>query len=378
LKDLVDNGIVYSDHFHYTAGPYLNYAQQTKMNILWETDQPAKAIIKYGKTEEFGKTKVIDDYKRKHEIQLTNLEPETRYFYEVSSISAQSDEIDSGILTFFTAVDEETSFSFVAVGDTEGRPFINDKVSDAIWGKRPNFVVMLGDLTDGGTKTHRYEWTHEYFTGVTQLASRLPFFPVPGNGEDDLVWYNHYHYLPEPEGYYKFSYGNAEFFMINSNERKSGLTKGGEQYKWLVEQLANSDATWKFVSHHHSPYTSEQDDYGDTWETSETEYGDVNMRKLLPLYEKYDVDMVFYAHIHSYERSWPMKNNKIDRDDGIVFIQAGGAGGNLADHGPTPTWFNVKKESGYHFTYLNIFKNTLEFSMYDIEGDLKDSFKIIK
>ncbi len=378
LREMVTAGRLYTDRFHFTAGPYLNYVTGESINILWETDRPAKARIAFGKTDKLGEDKRIDLLRNKQEIQLDGLEPATRYFYRITSESESGETLDSGILTFFTAVDPEASFSFAAFGDTEARPQINDKVAKAVWEKRPNFVILMGDLSDGGREKQRFEWTHEYFVGVTQLASRIPFFPVPGNGEGDLVWYNHYHYLPEPEAYYTFTYGNADFFMLNSNEKEEEFAPGGKQYVWLEEQLAASDATWKFVAHHHAPYTSEQDDYGDSWEEKEIRWGDEEMRQIVPLYDKYDVDIVFYGHLHSYERSWPLRGDRIDENDGIVYIQSGGAGGNLADHAPTPSWFNAKKYRGFHFTLVNIHKSTLLFNMFDIDGKMQDSFEIQK
>ncbi len=378
LQTLVIEGKLYKDKFHYTAGPYLNYATLDQINVLWETDRPAKARIDYGITNNMDKTEYVETPKRLQEVKLTGLEPATRYFYRITSTSDNGNKINSGVLTFITAVDANTAFSFAAFGDTEARPHINNKIAEAVWDKRPNFAIVLGDLSDGGTKKHRFEWTHEYFVGITQVASRIPFFPVAGNGEGDLYWYEHYHSLPEPEAYYKFTYGNADFFMLNSNARKNEFREGGRQYKWLEEQLANSKATWKFVVHHHPPYTSDQDDYGDTWETAETNWGDLDMRQIIPLYEKYNVDIVFYGHLHSYERSWPIKGNKTVESNGVIYIQSGGAGGDIEDHAPTPAWFNAKKYRGHHYALVNINKDRLLFNMFDIDGRMQDSFELTK
>jgi len=166
--------------------------------------------------------------------------------------------------------------------------------------------------------------------------------------------------------------------MLNSNDRGEGLSIDGEQYKWLEEQLADSKAKWKFVAHHHAPYTSEQDDYGDTWENAETDWGDSDMRKIVPLYEKYNVDIVLFGHLHSYERSWPIRENRTVEKDGVIYIQSGGAGGNIADHAPTPSWFNVKKYRGYHYILVNIHKGQLLFNMFDVDGKMQDSFELTK
>ena len=138
------------------------------------------------------------------------------------------------------------------------------------------------------------------------LISRVAMFPVLGNHEQNARNYYNYMSLPDPEYFYKFTYGNADFFMIDTNQRVDLQSK---QYQWLDEQLTASKATWKFVCHHHPPYSSDENDYGDLWKTNRSSRGDVRARVLVPLYEEHNVDVVWNGHIHSYERTWPIRNN---------------------------------------------------------------------
>ena len=187
------------------------------MTILWETDEPCTAKLRYG-TQQPG-SEVIEVAKAAeiHEVHLKNLKADTPYFYDVSVKFEDGTILESGSLSFQTAVRDDQPYSFVAIADTEQRPHVNDLICKAAWGERPHFVLNLGDLTDGGQSGNRYEWTHEYFPGMEQLASRVAIFQVVGNGESDLRWYKHYHALPAPEYYYTFTYGNAQFFMLDSN-----------------------------------------------------------------------------------------------------------------------------------------------------------------
>ena len=234
LQGMVEEGKLYPETFHFNAGPYLNLATQNSINLVWETDRPAKAIIEYGESISFTQKKEINDYALIQEITLDNLKPETPYYYKITSIAQDGKKMDSGVLTFGTAVRDESAFSFCILGDTESRPHINSRLGNLIWEERPNFMVHLGDVTDGGKENHKFEWNQEFFTGITPVASRIPMFPVAGNGESDLYWYKRYHRLPDPEAYYTFTFGNAQFFMLNSNVKEE-LLKGGEQYEWLKE-----------------------------------------------------------------------------------------------------------------------------------------------
>lgn len=370
----VEAGIIYPDLFHFIAGPYLNLVDQRSMRIVCEGDRPTTARIRYGTQLPLEQSLELMEPKRIHEAILEGLMPATPYFYEVELTDAKGARISSGVLTFQTAVGPESAWSFAVIGDTEARPHINDALAKAIWGERPNFLINVGDLTDGGQRDHKFEWNYEYFLGMNQLTSRVPMFPVPGNGESDLHWYRQYHVLPGAENIYSFRYANAEFFMLDSNQP---MTPGSEQYRWLEERLAQSTATWKIACHHHPTFSSDEDDYGDSWK-GRSEQGDPKVRPVAALYERYGVDLVFFGHLHSYERTWPLANGKVDPVRGVRYIQAGGGGGNLENAAPSRSWFTDRLYRGHHYGILTIHEGSLYFRMQDVEGRLRDSFELRK
>jgi len=373
----VESGRLYDDQFHFNAGPYLHYATQESINILWETDAPASAVIRYGKALPLHNEVRLEDKKSIHETTLEGLEAGTPYFYNIQATNEKGETMESGTLSFQTAVQDQQAFAFALIGDTEARPHINDRISKMVWDERPNFVINLGDLTDGGFEAHKFQWNYEYFAGTRQLHSRIPVFPVAGNGEGDLYWYKKYHRLPGKEAYYSFRYGNAEFFMLNSNERESQFVPGGEQYVWLEEALQKSTATWKFVAHHHAPYSADEDDYGNSWEGT-SDYGDPAMRPIVPLYEKYGVDMVFFGHLHTYQRSLPVMDERVREKQGVIYVQCGGGGGNLEDFAPARAWFSAKTYRGHHYATITINGKQLRYQVFDAEGRMKDFMDLKK
>ena len=376
LQSEVEQGHLFPGTFHFTAGPYLNFATENSINLVWESDRESTAVVHWGETSKLGQQAELAKADRLHEYTIPDLKPNTPYFYKVTCKSGDR-EIDSGLLTFKTAVQKDQPFRFAVIGDTESRPHINDRLSKLIWEERPNFVINLGDLTDGGKELHRYEWTHEYFVGMNQLTSRVPMFAVPGNGEGDMYWYKHYHHYPEPEGFYKFQFGDAAFFMLDSNQRQKEFGEGGKQHEWLREQLSECDATWKFACHHHATFCGEEDDYGNTWEGATT-YGDPAVQKIVPLYEEFGLDMAMFGHLHLFERSHPMKNGKVDFESGTIHLLAGGGGGNLEDFSPTPAFFSAKTHRGHHYIMIEIANDTMTMRMYDLNGAIRDSFQVRK
>lgn len=377
LKERVEEGSLYDSLFHFNARPYLNFVNEESIAMVWETDQPCTSKVEWGTSQRLGSDRSLTEMNRLHETTIQGLAPETPYFYRITCTAADGQVIDSGLLTFKTASPKGKPIRFAVLGDTESRPHINDQLAKAIWSERPHFLLHLGDLTDAGEKPHRYEWTHEYFVGMTQLTSRIPVFAVPGNGESDLHWYKRYHRYPDPEGYYTFHYGDVAFFMLDSNRREDEFAPGGAQYTWLDQQLSQCDAKWKIVCHHHATYTGEEDDYGNAWK-EQSSFGDPFVRKIVPLYEKHGVDIAMFGHLHLYERSHPMREGKVDWEHGTMHLLAGGGGGDLEDFAPTPAFFSAKTYPGHHFVMVEAANERLNIRMQGLDGVIRDSFTLEK
>lgn len=379
---LVEEGVVYEDLFHFTATPYLNAPTQTSMALVVETDRPSRMRILWGETTPLRERQDSLALDRKHEFTLEGLQPDTAYFYEAVATSEDGAEISSGLLTFRTAVREEQPFTFAVFGDTEARPHINNRVSQQIWVERPNFMMILGDLTDGGYADRRFEWTHEFFTGMGSLLGRVPTVAVPGNGEGELKWYKHYHRFPGNEVYWTFTYGNAQFFMIDSNlEERERETPGfrQEQREWLREALAQSTARWKIVAHHHPIYSSDENDYGNSWVEATPVEGEVPMREdYVDVYEQGGVDIVLYGHMHQYERSWPILDGHVSLGGGVVYMTIGGLGGNLEDFRPTRSWHTRSTFHGHHHAAVTISGDLASIETRDADGRVVDAFQLVK
>ena len=380
---LMDEGILFGDFFQFTAGPYLNVgATGEHMNILVETDRPSEMTLHYGKTEQMEHSISGDQTSRKHDFDLAGLSPGEAYFYTIEATDEIGRIISSGLMTFKTGVAEGNPFSFAVIGDTEARPFINDVVAKAVWSERPDFALQLGDMTDSGFQPRRFEWTHEFFTGMNQLIGRIPLAPVPGNGEGDLYWYNHYNNLPDAERYYTFKAGDVQFFMLDSRYNTSteeGRRDRDGQLEWLRKELAASTAKWKVAAHHHPVYSADEDDYGHSWTSAERNIGDERMRNdFMSLYDAFNVDLVFYGHMHEYERSRPIQNEEINLLDGVIYITLGGGGGNLEDFTPTRQWYTNSVYRGYHYGKVDVEGNVMRFVLRDTEGRVRDRFTLVK
>ena len=360
--------------FEISIQPYLQYVTQDSITIMWETTRPSNSIVKFGETSQVASQKKLDDQKYVHEVKIENLKPETQYFYQVTSTDDAKKSVTSKVLTFQTANKFETPFAFAVISDTQSNPKVSGKVARYAWEQRPNFLLHPGDLV--GTGTNDSHWKNQFFPSMNPLISRVAFFPVLGNHEVNARNYYDYMSLPTPEYYYQFRYGNSEFFMIDTNKN---VGPDSEQYKWLDQALGKSKATWKFVCHHHPPYSSDENDYGDLWKTNKSTRGDKRVRVLTKLYDKHQVDVVWCGHIHSYERTWPLRKNKVVRNgEGPIYMITGGGGGGLETPGPYKPWFQNNVRRGHHYCMVAINGKTLEFKAFDLENRLFDYLKLNK
>lgn len=362
----------------FTVFPYLQYATQNSIRIHWETADSATTKVEYSIAQfnsgqpAFNLSAGVAGSRTMHHVQLNSLQPQTKYFYRTISLLPNGDSITSSINTFETAVNDSSAFAFAVFSDSQNDwrdPEAWKRISTQAYKERPNFAVHAGDLVDLGYM--KDDWVDEFFAQSNLFMKTIPIFSIPGNHEHDAALYYQYMYVPKPY-FYSFRYGNAEFFMIDTDQYQE---EGTNLYNQVELALAQSSAYWKFVVHHHPPFSSDDDDFGNTYAEAST-LGDNEVAQLTPLYEKYGVDIVFYGHIHTYERSWPVSNKKIVSENGVHYINMGGAGGSLEAPAPTRSWFTNKLRTIHHFGYVRIYQNQLYFEAIDENGFAFDSFSL--
>lgn len=368
--------------FAFLIKPYLQFATNDSIRVMCELNKPAKVTVRYGETANFtDSVETSSEDGLLHTAVLSQLKAETGYYYQV-----QVEEIGKpgkyrgDVLSFQTASRPETPFAFTIIADTQGNPKVNGALAEMAWALRPNFLIIPGDLVDKGPV--KEQWIHEFFESMNPLFCRVPFYPVLGNHEMNANHYYRYMDLPAPEYYYSFQYGNAVFFMLDSNKK---LDAESEQYQWLekelkaieeLEQKAKSPLVWKFVAFHHPSYSSDENDYGDLWKGKST-WGDTRIREMTKLFDRYKVDIVWNGHIHSYERTWPIVDGKV-AEKGTIYMITGGGGGGLEQAGPIRPPFQNNVRRGHHFVFVSVNGRTLELKSYDLEGRLFDTTTLQK
>lgn len=367
------------------VGPYLQNVTKHSITVMWETNwAKAPTKVEYGKTAEYGFTAEIDELKPIHEVVLSGLTPETVYHYRVIAGDFVSNDY-----TFKTAVNENSPFQFAVYGDNQRGAERYTVVAAEVKEKHPDFIMHVGDAVSWGP-LGKDQWRDQFFTPAKDLLPVTPFYAALGNHEKNTPDFYEYMANPEPENYYSFDYGNAHFIVLDANYISHWHGRYGQGYwpvqgfpgsapsgpvvkrqlEWLEKDLQTAHAEWIFVFFHQPCWASY------AAEASSQE----QMRVLCPIFEQYDVDVVFNGHDHFYERMHPLTQGKIDQENGVTYIVTGGAGGGLERPDPPGgSYFTAKLKRIYHFNIVKINGKKFSMTTYGIPGleDMKPQKPVI-
>src|SRR5262245_8585942 len=99
--------------------PYLQFPTRDTIVVMWETNRPGIGSVSYGKSPPLTKKATAEAAATIHEVRLTDLEPNAKYYYQVTTTTEDGKSLPGQLLTFTTAVDADSAFSFTIIGDTQ-------------------------------------------------------------------------------------------------------------------------------------------------------------------------------------------------------------------------------------------------------------------
>jgi alkaline phosphatase D len=208
-------------------------------------------------------------------LALDQLRPATRYYYRAQVAG----KLPGPTASFLTAPvsDENAKVVFCFSGDTREsyQPFT---VMQAVQAQRPDFFLLLGDTiyADRGGSAHTLEqFWQKYRSNRSDLFSQncfastavyalwddhevandyLPGHPLAPIGRKAFLDYWPIQPVAsEPERIYRsVQWGRAvELFLLDDRQYrnpKKGTMLGQQQREWLLDGLAHSNATFKFIA----------------------------------------------------------------------------------------------------------------------------------
>ncbi len=364
------------------------------VTVTWCSDNTGgKQFVRYGVTSDPGKKVKAEksQYNGKtfFKADLDKLKPGTRYFYR----SGSDKEGWSPVYSFNSEPDTGT-FRVGIFGDTQNNE--NNKsfektriIADLLKTYSPSLTLHMGDIVNDGSQTESW---FDFLSVTEELNAISPLMPVLGNhdvqnsvGEDFQEPFQDFYSLfnlPGDEVNYSFTYGKVRFIGIFSGCAQAAAEidqmkykPGSAEYIWLDEELAKAEnetgISWIIVWMHY-PVNS---------------FGWSNIAKwkenILPLLEKYRVDICLAGHRHVYERHLQAKNgimvknksgSELNADDGTIYITNGTAGGNPTGPGgkDIPTMAFTPDKTMYSFALMDISSDSLTYSVFDQNNILVD------
>ena len=335
-------------------GPYLQNSTDSSIVVMWETDVECTGTVLYGESSAYGSVVVDNSSVKIHELTIDGLDSDSGYHY--SAVYGAQQTADA---TFRTAFTEDKPVRFTIYGDTRGTDPVHGTIVNLMAGRGPNFVLHTADFVNHGRDYS--QWSPEFFNEAQVLMKETVIFTCIGNHEyagSGPIWYFDFFSCPRnssDEGWYSFDYGNAHFVSLNSEAR---VDTASDQYNWFVNDISSTDRKWKFVYLHRPPYSSGP--HG-------AETGVLLIQQyLVPVFEEYQVDIVFSGHDHMYERSFK---------DGVFYVIAGGGGAPLYTPGTNPNPYQVIGASKHHYCMVDIDQGPyLVFKAFDKDDVLFDTF----
>lgn len=322
-------------------GPYLQSGTPNSMIVRWRTDLPSSSSVRFGlSTTNLKFNARAQGALTEHIVLLTNLTPNTRYYYALSTNtlsgtnSAKGTNILGGTNILFTT----GTNSFVTppvpgslkptrvwvVGDPGTAKPLQRAVTDGFLkfnqGRETDLWLMLGDNAYVSGKDSEYQAA--VFANYPELLRTSVLWPTLGNhdgGSADSITQSGVYYdvfsLPTmgqaggemsgTEAYYAFDYANVHYICLDSHD--TDRSTNGAMMRWLKADLASNTQQWTVAFFHHPPYSKGSHD------TDSDKKDDISSKEMrenfVAVLEAGGVDLVLAGHSHAYERSWLMEGH---------------------------------------------------------------------
>ncbi|GMY15114.1 probable inactive purple acid phosphatase 27 [Fagus crenata] len=268
--------------------------------------------------------------------------------------------------------------------------------------KNIDIVFHIGDLTYANGYISQWD---QFTSQVEPIASTVPYMIASGNHERDWPNSGSFYdtmdsggecgvlaetmfYVPaenRAKFWYSTDYGMFRFCIADSEH---DWREGSEQYKFIEHCFASADRQkqpWLIFAAHRVLGYSSSSYYGLEGSFEEP----MGRESLQKLWQKYKVDLGFYGHVHNYERSCPIYQNRCVNPEkshysgslnGTIHVVVGGGGSHLSTFSQAPPNWSLYRDYDYGFVKLTAFNHSSLLFEYKKSNDGKvyDSFTITR
>lgn len=287
----------------FSWSPRLGNVTTNSIEVTYLTSSEADTYVQYALKADYdagkgwsGKTEATKG--TLFRLALKGLTPNSQYVYQVVVNGKPASDVHS----FFTAPEGSIEFTFVAYGDTRDHQTNHKLLADkiAVDPTQPRLAFHVGDLVGNAAQANLWP---DFSMAIKELGASMPYYAAIGNHE-----YFHRNYydnlaLPQTGGgqfnseWYSFDYAGVHFIVLDTNILDKYVNKDvpnavEQQYEWLLKDLeAHKETKWIVAVFHHPIYSSHY----------RSRYPQLQ-EQLIPIMDRYGVDLVLNGHNHIYER----------------------------------------------------------------------------
>ena len=358
MQEPFDLQLLGSSGLHVVRGPFVRITHNGGASIFFETDERAVATISW--RSESGKqgevTTGVSFPQALHEVHLRTLPQGEAITYRVELRSSERPDarLSAGPFRFFTPARAGQPFRFVVYGDTRSNPKRHAEAVQRLLSFDPALVIHTGDMSPTGRSYER--WGRDWFGPARPMLESRTVLIVPGNHDRPHPMYRWYAAAQPPRRGFVVDWGDVRFIGVDMAER---YRPGSRQYREIERALETAGTRWKVIVNHENPYSCVPGRIP----------GHRGARKVLvPLFEKYRVDVVFSGHDHVYARTTPI--------NGVTYIVSGGGGAPSYRARPQP--YTAVCERTHHLIQASVKGDRMTLKAVGLDGRVIDQHVLRK
>lgn len=375
---------------HAERGPrhvYLTWQGDTSttMTVVFQTMKPLQQpVVYYGKRAESDSQEYESTCQARatrfpglsrwvHFAQLTDLEPGQTYYFRAGSVTAGF----SRERKFRTISDQAEALRFVAGGDMWIEP-ATDKLMRQAASQSPHFALVGGDIAYADGRLSHVNFWDKWFAAwdkfmVTPSGHTIPMVLAVGNHETrggfaarpEAAPYFYHFFKQDRMGYFTRHFGpEVVVYVLDSGHTNP---QGGAQAKWLAQQMKETaQIRHRFALYHVPCYPSYAGAFSGPYSAG-------GRKHWVPLFDRYQLTAAFENHYHTFKRTKPLRNNKVD-PKGTVYLGDGCWGRPPRKVKPRKDWYDDVIASRRHVWLVDVKGENVTYRAMDPHGRIFDSY----
>ncbi len=345
----------------------------TTMDIHWHSPKHGSEDAIYlqkadGDWEEVTSTHQSLRYLHVHTVRLKSLEADKEYSFRVGR--------DPKLYKFRTAPrDLNDKMRFIVGGDADQNTNLFRKMNETIVKKDPLFCVIGGDIAYavGSYLRNLPSYTFNRWMSflsiwkeqmVTPEGRLIPLIVVPGNHDildTRAELFSTLFPSFEKRLYRTLDFSNYLSLILLDTDHVDPID--GAQAAWLGSSLSDREnMLYRFAIYHVAAYPSFYP-YDGKIPKQIREFW-------CPLFDKYALTAAFENHNHTYKKTHPLKDGKVD-PDGMIYFGDGCWG--AVPRPPKDLWYLAEKGRKNNVYLIELTPKTATVDAIDLEGELLDS-----